>query len=216
MYNTLICDDHPLVSIALKAVLQNDPEFNIIGEPKSGPELVAALRRATCDLVILDYSMPGDLDGIALIQYLCRMYPQTRIMVFSGTASAAIAARCMEAGAHGFMHKTKADAAILSAIKRVARGHVYIDPSLQQDVNQASAFEKAFLSLSPREMAVVRLLLSGCSVTEIANKLNRSIKTVSTQKQTAYRKLTLHSDAELFQLARELNISFISHDPPRE
>lgn len=206
MINTLICDDHPLVSFALKGVLMNDPEFQVLGEPSSGPELISMLRSTPCDLLILDYSMPGELDGIALIQYIKRMYPKVRILVFSGTASAALASRCIEAGAHGFMRKTQSGEPVRAAIRHVARGMTYIDPGLQGEVRRASDFEAAFLSLSPREMVVVRLLISGQSVSEIANRLNRSIKTVSTQKQTAYRKLGIHSDAELFQLAGELSV----------
>lgn len=206
LVHTLICDDHPLVSLALKAVLQGDPEFNVIGEPASGPELIAMLRKQRCDLVILDYSMPGELDGIGLIQYLSRMYPDTRVLVFSGTASAALAARCIEAGAHGFMRKTQRGEPVREAIRAVARGVVYIDPSLDREVKRASGFEQAFLSLSPREMVVVRLLLAGQSVSEISERLKRSIKTVSTQKQTAYRKLNIQSDAELFRLAGEMDV----------
>jgi two-component system capsular synthesis response regulator RcsB len=206
MINTLICDDHPLVSLALKGVLTNDPEFRIQGEPASGPELISMLRTTPCDLVILDYSMPGELDGIALIQYLKRMYPDVRLLVFSGTASAALAARCIEAGAHGFMRKTQSGEPVRTAIRTVARGQTYIEPGLQGEVKRASGFDQAFLSLSPREMVVVRLLLAGQSVSAIAQRLNRSIKTVSTQKQTAFRKLGVESDAELFQLAGDMTI----------
>jgi two-component system capsular synthesis response regulator RcsB len=213
LYNTLICDDHPLVSLAIKSVLQNDPEFNVVGVPASGPELVALLRRQPCDLVILDYSMPGELDGVALIQYLARMYPATRLLVFSGTASAALAARCMAAGAHGFMRKNQNSELVRAAIRSVACGSLYIDSGLQGEIKRASRFEQAFLSLSPREMVVLRLLLSGQSVTEIAQRLCRSIKTISTQKQTAYRKMNIQSDAELFQLAAELNVAALPDEP---
>jgi len=216
LFNTLICDDHPLVSFAIKAVLQNDPEFNILGEPKSGPDLITFLRRQPCDLVILDYSMPGELDGIALIQYLSRMYPQTRLLVFTGTASSALAARCIEAGAHGFMRKTQSGEPLRAAIRSVATGAIYIEPGLQGEVRRASDFEQVFLNLSPREMVVLRLLLVGQSVTEIAQRLNRSIKTVSTQKQTAYRKLNIQSDAELFQLAGDLNLPQQADDSSAE
>jgi two-component system capsular synthesis response regulator RcsB len=214
--NTLICDDHPLVSLALKGVLMNDPEFKVQGEPSSGPELIAMLRTLPCDLVILDYSMPGELDGIALIQYLKRMYPKVRLLVFSGTASAALAARCIEAGAHGFMRKTQSGEPVRAAIRSVARGMTYIDPGLQSEVRRASDFDEAFLRLSPREMVVVRLLISGQGVSEIANRLNRSIKTVSTQKQTAFRKLGVQSDAELFQLVGDLSLPDAPEGAPSE
>ncbi|BEV70958.1 MULTISPECIES: response regulator transcription factor [unclassified Paludibacterium] len=207
LINTVICDDHPLVSLALKTVLRSDPEFNILGEPASGPELIKLLREQRCDLVILDYSMPGELDGIGLIQYLARVFPETRLLVFSGTASAALASRCIEAGAHGFMRKTQSGDPLREAIRNVAKGGIYIDPALQGEVRRASGFEQAFLSLSPREMVVVRLLLAGQSVSEISARLNRSIKTVSTQKQTAFRKLNIQSDAELFRLAGELGVN---------
>jgi two-component system capsular synthesis response regulator RcsB len=215
LINTVICDDHPLVSLALKTVLRADPEFNIVGEPTSGPELIKLLREQRCDLVILDYSMPGELDGIALIQYLTRVFPETRLLVFSGIASAALASRCIEAGASGFMRKTQSSDLLREAVRSVSLGSVYIDPSLQGDYKRASGFEQAFLSLSPREMVVVRLLLAGQSVSEISARLNRSIKTVSTQKQTAFRKLNIQSDAELFRLAGDLGVNDVpASDPP--
>jgi two-component system capsular synthesis response regulator RcsB len=211
--NTLICDDHPLVSQALKAVLQKDAEFNVVGEPTSGTELIALLRRQPCDLIILDYSMPGEVDGIALIQYLSRVFPKTRILVFSGTVSAELASRCLAAGAMGFMRKSQSGEPVREAIRQVARGQQYIDPGVRGDISRASGYEDALLKLSPREMVVVRLLLSGQSVTDIAKRLNRSIKTVSTQKQTAYRKLQIESDVELFQLACGLNAAPLPDDP---
>ncbi|TDR79796.1 response regulator transcription factor [Paludibacterium purpuratum] len=216
LINTAICDDHPLVSLALRTVLRGDPEFNIVGEPASGPELIKLLREQRCDLVILDYSMPGELDGIGLIQYLSRVFPTTRLLVFSGTASAALASRCIEAGASGFMRKTQSGGPLREAVRSVAHGTIYIDPALQNDLKCAAGFEQAFLSLSPREMVVVRLLLAGQSVSEISTRLNRSIKTISTQKQTAYRKLNIQSDAELFRLAGELGVSDVPvlSDPP--
>jgi two-component system capsular synthesis response regulator RcsB len=213
LIRVFICDDHPLVSTALKSVLKDDPAFLVMGEPASGPELIAGLRQEACELVILDYSMPGELDGIGLIQYLTRVFPSTHLLIFSGTASAALAARCLEAGAHGFMQKTQRAELIKQAVRIVANGGIYIDPSVREQVNQANLLGDSLLSLSPREMVVVRMLLAGLSVSEISAKLNRSIKTVSTQKQSAYRKLNIQGDSELFRLAGDMNIGLQTGTP---
>ena len=200
---TITCDDHPLVSMALCSALERDPEFKIIAQVDSGKKLVEILRHEACDLVIVDFSMPGDMDGLALISYISKMHPTLRIAILTGTISSGMASQCLKLGAHGLVRKSLDLVLLNKALKKIAFGRQYIDPGFEIDVHHADSIEEGLLRLSPRELAVIRLLIAGKSVTDIAQQLNRSIKTISTQKQMAFEKLGIENEADLFRLAAE-------------
>lgn len=199
----ITCDDHPLISTALKNALERDPEFRIVAQLDSGSKLVQTLRNESCHLLVLDFSMPGEMDGLALLSYISRVFPDIRIAILTGTISSGMASQCLKKGALGLLRKSLDMDLIGAALKKVANGRQYIDPDFQLDIRHADSAEEGLMRLSPRELTVVRLLVAGKSVTEIANQLNRSIKTISTQKQTAFEKLSITSDAELFRMAAE-------------
>ncbi|GGY20852.1 response regulator [Paludibacterium paludis] len=199
----ITCDDHPLISTALKNALERDPEFHIVAQTDSGSKLMQILRKEPCHLLVLDFSMPGEMDGLALLSYVSRVYPDTRVAILTGTISSGMASQCLKNGALGLLRKSLDMDLIGTALKKVAQGRQYIDPGFQIEIRTADAAEAGLLKLSPRELTVIRLLVAGKSVTEIANQLNRSIKTISTQKQTAFEKLGIESEAELFRMAAE-------------
>jgi two-component system capsular synthesis response regulator RcsB len=198
MWQLVICDDHPLVACALMAALEDYPEFSVVGSVGSGHALIELLRRERCDLVVLDYAMPGEFDGVALIAYLRQAFPDLHILVLSGLASPVLIERCLQAGATGFVRKSQNIPLLVQAMSRVARGIPHVDGG---HAPAAPPLDEALARLSVREMAVIRLLLSGSSVSAIADKLHRSVKTISTQKQSAFRKMGIASDAQLYQLA---------------
>jgi two-component system, NarL family, captular synthesis response regulator RcsB len=200
---TITCDDHPLVSNALRSALERDPEFEIISQVNSGKKLIEMLRDHVCDLIVVDFSMPGEMDGLALVSYLSKRYPTVRIVILTGTISSSMANQCLKLGAHGLVRKSLDIDLLGDVLKKVAFGRQYIDPAFQLDIQHVNSVEQGLLRLSPRELAVIRLLLAGKSVTDIAHQLNRSIKTISTQKQMAFDKLGIESEAELFRLAAE-------------
>ncbi|WP_051228942.1 response regulator transcription factor [Paludibacterium yongneupense] len=199
MWRLVICDDHPLVARALEAALEDFPEFRVVGSAVSGHALIDLLRHVDCDLIVLDYAMPGEFDGVALIAYLRRVFPAIPILVLSGQASPALVQRCLRAGAAGFARKSQNIPLLIQAMSRVVRGMSHVDNGLSADA--IVPLDEALARLSVREMAVIRLLLSGSTVSGIADKLHKSIKTISTQKQSAFRKMGIKNDVQLYQLA---------------
>lgn len=200
---TITCDDHPLINNALRSALERDPEFRIVAQLDSGKKLLETLRTTECDLLVMDFSMPGEVDGLTLISYIAKVYSTLRIVVLTGTISPSMAQQCLKIGTHGLLRKSLDLDMLGDALKKVAFGRQYIDPEFKLDLKHIDKIEQGLLRLSPRELTVIRLLVNGKSVSEIALQLNRSIKTISTQKQSAFEKLSIQSEAELFRLAAE-------------
>jgi len=218
-----LLDDHTVVRHGLLDLLSDEPDFRIVGAFASSRELIANLRTAPADLLLVDYVLaPDDIDGLNLIRALSTRFPGSKILVVSAHYNPATIALALRAGARGFVGKNQPLSDIVRAIRTVARGHAYLNPELEvefayllsesavQDDAAAVAFSPAvhdsFAELSPREREVLRCCLNGLSVTQIADKYGRSVKTISTQKHSAFRKLGIRTDNELFKMHRQLGM----------
>jgi two-component system, NarL family, captular synthesis response regulator RcsB len=212
-----LLDDHPVVLHGLSARLEGTPDIVVVGEFAIGRELLAALSVQEIDVLLMDYSLgPNDIDGLGLLRMLRSRYPALEILVMSGHGHPATAALAIRAGARGFISKMRPIGEWLEAIRSVATGMRYVDQSMAHTLAQAikrmphaeECGQTATLaeqsSLSPREQEVLRCVLDGMAVTTIAKKFSRSVNTISTQKQAAYRKLGIRSDAELFKIQHGL------------
>ena len=225
---TIILDDHAIVRHGLTSQLSQERDIEVVGSFGSGRELAIALKNKTCtaDILLMDYSLgPSEIDGINLIKLLLTRHPGMKILVLSASHNKATVNMVMHAGAHGFVGKDEDIADLVRAIRSVASGRTRIKEQLFTEtghnlpqINTAAATsgeehvsgESLLLNrqeLSPREYEVLRCYLDGMSVTEIAEKFMRSVKTISTQKQSAYRKLGIHTDAELFKIRHQLENS---------
>jgi two-component system capsular synthesis response regulator RcsB len=219
-----LLDDHTVVRHALLELLSETPDFHVVGAFASSRELMAALRTAPAELLLVDFVLaPGDIDGLNLIRVLSTRFPDSKILVVSGHYNPATIALALRAGARGFVGKNQPLPDIVGAIRTVARGHTYLNPALKvefayllsdaavQDdaaaVAVSAAEQDAFIGLSPREREVLQCCLNGLSVTQIAEKYGRSVKTISTQKHAAFRKLGIRNDNELFKMHRQVGLS---------
>lgn len=212
-----LLDDHPVVLHGVSSQLKQVREMSIVGEFASGRELLAALSRQEVDVLIMDYSLgPHDIDGVGLLRMLRLRFPLLEILVMSGHGNPATAMLAMRAGARGFIGKARPMHELIDAIRSVAERRRYIDPGLVRrlkydDSSAPDADEGGAMtlggqaSLSVREREVLRCVLDGMAVTSIARKFSRSVNTISTQKQSAYRKLGIRSDAELFKMQHSLS-----------
>lgn len=212
-----LLDDHPVVLHGVSSQLKQVREISIVGEFASGRELLAALSRQEVDVLIMDYSLgPQDIDGVSLLRMLRLRFPLLEILVMSGHGNPATATLAMRAGARGFIGKARPMHELIDAIRSVADRKRYIDPGLARrlkhdgssapDVDENGAMTLGGqASLSVREREVLRCVLDGMAVTSIARKFSRSVNTISTQKQSAYRKLGIRSDAELFKMQHSLS-----------
>lgn len=195
-----LLDDHEFVLQGLAVQLQRLPRFEIVGSFASSRPFLNALEHAAIDLVLMDYALSsGDMDGVPLVKRLRRTHPRLRILVVSGHDDLVTVNMVLRAGADGFFPKRQGARDIVLAIQRVMSGDIYLPSTLASEVGQTEP-----ASLTPREWEVLRCFLDGMSVSEIAAKFRRSLKTVSAQKSSAFRKLGIHSNAELFKLKERI------------
>ncbi len=219
----VVLDDHAVVRHGLAARLKQEADIEVTGMFASGREIVQALKDSTVevDVLLMDYSLgPAEIDGLNLIRLIRVRYPDLKILVASAHHNKATVGMVMHAGARGFVGKEEELSELVRAIRTVAAGGKRLNPALAAEMERdtlnaepadgsaAGASELSALvdrpELSPKEREVLRCCLDGMSVTDIAEKFARSIKTISSQKQSAYRKLGIRTDTELFKIKHEL------------
>lgn len=209
----VLADDHPIFRIGLRAVLEQIAGLTVIAEAGSPLELASTLHTHACDLLVTDFMMPVDeqSDGLQLLEQLRRHHPQLPILVVTMLNNAGLFRAMLGLGVSGLLSKGSLADELPQAIARLRLGKTFIADSVQQLLLQDGEVraDQAQVqgSLSPRELEVVRLLARGQTVSAIAAQLNRSTKTVSTQKVSAMRKLGVSNDAALFLYLQELGLA---------
>jgi two-component system, NarL family, captular synthesis response regulator RcsB len=209
----VIADDHPVVMLGIRALLKEHSGLQVTGEASNGRELLSLLAGQPCDLLITDFSMPyedGSGDGLALLRRIRRDHPKLPIIVLTMMHNAALTRGMLAAGVNGLCAKVAMTKELQLAVGAVMNGRTYICESMREHVIDWSpprapgelegATDPA--TLSRREAEVVRLYAQGLSITQIAEQLHRSVKTVSQQKNDAMRKLGITSNTQLFEYAR--------------
>ncbi|ENZ78997.1 two component transcriptional regulator, LuxR family [Ralstonia pickettii OR214] len=179
-----------------------------VGEASNADELLAVLARVRCDLAITDYAMPGSRygDGIILLEFLMRRHPDLRVMVLTMLETRALMSNILRAGIKVIVSKSDEPQHILEGMQAAVDGRIYLSPLLNAKLlcrngEPQPAHDDPVAKLGKRELEVLRMYVTGKTVSEIAQQLNRSVKTISSQKQTAMRKLELGNEAALFDFA---------------
>ncbi|WP_081397708.1 response regulator transcription factor [Achromobacter xylosoxidans] len=206
----LLADDHPMVIVGLRKVLENGGRYRVVGHASSPSELVKHMRDLSPDIVITDYNMPGDsiyADGLTLVGYLRRNFPQVRLLIYTMITSPVLVTSLYEAGVHGVLSKNHEQAEILVALETIAANRIYhkTGPAFASNRNSLDATARIG-TLSPREMEILRHFLVGVSVGDIARIMNRSVKTISTHKVSAMHKLGVRTDHELVMFGVNYNL----------
>ncbi|MDD2060402.1 response regulator [Pseudomonas sp. GD03860] len=200
----VLADDHPIFRIGLRAVLQQIPGVRVVAEAGSPQQLMAHLQCLECDILVTDFMMPVEQqnDGLKLLEQVRRHFPQLPILVVTMLNNAGLFRAMLALGVKGLLSKASLAQELPQAIRGLPRGKTYLATSVEQLLLQDGGLGDDRLcarqALSPRELEVSRLLAAGHTVNEIAVLLNRSKKTVSTQKISAMRKLGVANDAALF------------------
>lgn len=200
-----LLDDHPVVLNGLAVRLSSELGIDVTGLFVRAHDLLQHLERLVPDLIILDYELhPGDVDGASLIRGLRERYPGCALLVYSSHDNPDTVALIRQAGAHAFVAKHQNLTELVNAIHELAAPAW--NSASAPAIAQADAAPRisAATRLSPRERDVIECYLQGLTVGQIAGKFNRSIKTVSTQKMSALRKLGVTTDYELFSLKAQL------------
>ena len=198
----VIADDHPVVLVGLREVIQRDECFTLAGEALNSSQLVEQLALHQPALVITDFNMPGDDtygDGLQLIEYISEHFPTVKILVLTMVSNQLIISRLLEMGVAGVIAKSHIHQEIGKALSALANDRPYEAPAAPATsvMINPKVIDERFSTLSPREVEVLRLVVSGSSVGDIARLLDRSVKTVSTQKVSAMRKLEVLNDHAL-------------------
>ncbi len=199
MIRIAIADDHAIVRKGLRQILAETNDLAVTGEAASADELLTLLRAQPFDVVVLDLTL-GSRDGIDLLKIIKSEFPRLRVLILSMHAEDLFAVRALRAGARGYIQKEGAPEELLSAIRRIAAGRTYVSPAMAERITTDLVRGSEKLPherLSDREFEVLRALGSGKSVTEIANDLNLSVKTVSTHRSRILTKTGLRNNAEI-------------------
>jgi DNA-binding NarL/FixJ family response regulator len=203
MTRVVIADDHAIVRDGLKQVLAAVGDLTVIAEAKNGGEVMQCVREHAFDVLLLDMSMPGR-SGIELIKQVHQEKPKLRILVLSMHEEEQYAVRALKAGAAGYLTKESASEQLIAAIRKVAAGGAYITSAVAEQFAlgaMANSSGPLHAALSDREYQVFEMLVAGKSVTEVADRLNLSVKTVSTHKARIMQKMNMTNPAELIRYA---------------
>ncbi len=208
MIKVFIADDHALIREGIKNLLSPLSDIKLVGETANSFEIIEQIRVNKCDVLILDLSMPGK-HGLDVIKEIKSIYPETKILIMTMMPEDQFAKRTLKAGASGYLTKESAPDELITAIRRIASGRKYVSQSLAEKLAQDldDSAEKPIQDLlSDREFQVMKMMAKGKSQTDIADELSISISTVNTYRSRIFKKLNLHSNAELIHFAFQNNL----------
>lgn len=208
MARILVADDHAIVRKGLVQIIADTLDLKVTAEASSGGEVLDLIRKQSFDVVVLDLNMP-DQSGLDTLKQMKAEHPDLPVLVLSMYGEEQYAVRVLRAGASGYLTKESAPDQLVNAIRKVADGRKYVSPAVADsllNLIDGDADQPLHATLSDREFQVMRFLASGKSVTEIAELLALSVKTVSTYRSRVLEKMNMTSNAELarYALSHEL------------
>lgn len=213
MIRIVVADDHTIVREGLKQILGAAEDFQVVGEARDGHQVMERVRTLEFDLLLLDMSMPGK-SGIELIRQVRAERPKLRVLILSMHEEHQYAVRAIRAGASGYLTKESASQQLAEAIRKVASGGAFISAEVAQQLALGAmpgATGPLHASLSDREFQVFRMIAEGKSISDIAARLNLSVKTVSTHKTNILQKMNMTSQADLIRYA--INERLVDEEP---
>ena len=203
MITVLVADDHAIVREGLNQILARTGDLVVGAEARNAQEVIRLVRERDWDVLLMDMSMPGR-SGIELIKQVKNEKPKLPILVLSMHQEHQYAVRAIRAGASGYLNKDSASEMLVSAIRKVVGGGMFVSESagelLARDTKRGADVPPHTL-LSDREFLVFNMIVQGKTVTDIAAELTLSVKTVSTHKTHVLEKMNLANQAELVRYA---------------
>jgi two-component system response regulator NreC len=199
-----ICEDHALFREGVRAILGAQPGLEVVGEASNGRDALQRVRQLRPDVVLMDLELP-ELSGLEATRRVVESGVGARVLVLTLYDEEEIVARCLEAGAAGYVLKDGASAELLAAIEAVHRGRRHLSPRAQTKIvaypARGARARTRYELLTGREREVLKLLADGYSTKEIAARLGLSVKTADVHKSNLMRKLDLHDRAALVKYA---------------
>ena len=208
MIKVLIADNHPIVRLGIKSVLDSASDFEVIDDVATTTELFSSLKKGSPNVVILEMDIP-EINGIATLRKIKQEYPDIKVLIYSGQSEDVYALSTIRAGAFGYLSKTADLDYIISAVRKVSEGSMFITNELAQRLAFDEGTQKPrrfFRKLSTREVEVLKLLASGKRNKDVAQGLNLNEKTVSTYKARLMKKLNVDNLVDLLQQAKALEL----------
>ena len=205
MKKIFIADHHPITRKGIACMLKKNDKFEIIGKATTGDELYKSLQEETPDILIMEIDMPN-INGINALRSIKTEFPQVRVLIFSCHPEEIYALRSIKSGAAGYVPKTASTKTFMGALKKIAKGGIFLNEELTSTFTSRNEGESSAISrykkLSSREVEVLNLLSSGKRNKDIANALNINEKTVSTYKTRLLKKLKVDNLADLIHQSR--------------
>jgi two-component system, NarL family, captular synthesis response regulator RcsB len=202
-----LADDHPMIRLGLESTLDDIPAVRRIGSVADSTQLIALLDSHPCDVLVTDYAMPGGEygDGLELMGFLRERYPELGIIVITSMDKAVLIRSLLACGVDSVLSKADDMSHLRGALQAVHSKRKYFSPQITKLVKSMPPLTSS--RLSPRELEVIKLYVGGKGINDIAQTLERSKQTISTQKVSAMRKLGIDNDADLFKYAIELGLT---------
>lgn len=203
MLKILIADDHAIVRKGLKQILSNNPDMTVAGEAAGGAQALEMIREGDWDVVLLDISMP-DGNGLDTLKQVKKEKPDLPILMLSIYPEEQYAIRTIKAGVSGYLTKDSAPEELVEAIRKVARGGKYISASLSEKMAEylENKSERALHeNLSDREYQVMVMIAAGKTVSQIAEEMCLSVKTISTNRSRALAKIGMENNSQFTHYA---------------
>lgn len=203
MIKVLIVDDHALVRMGIRRLLEDLTNVDVVAEAESGEQALVMVKTHQPDVVLLDLKMPG-IDGWEVTRRLKKTNPTVKIIAVTALSAEPLPSRVLQLGAMGYLTKESSAEEMATAIQRVHQGHRYLSAEVAQKMAISSleeSMESPFDILSEREMQVMLMITSGMTVQEIAERLFLSSKTINGYRYRMFEKLDIKNDVELTYLA---------------
>jgi DNA-binding NarL/FixJ family response regulator len=204
--SVIIVDDHPLVRRGLRETFAAERDMTVVAEAADAEEVLPALAAHRCDVLLLDLSLPGR-GGLEVLRDVRRDFPRVRVVVVTTHDAVHFAVRCLRAGAGGYVVKSAGPEEVVAAVREVYRSGRYISDEVASALADFALIDEAgappHQRLSDREHDVLRRLVNGRTVSEIAGELSLSVKTVSTYRTRMIEKLGVRTTAGLVRYAVE-------------
>ncbi|HLR68663.1 MAG TPA: response regulator transcription factor [Virgibacillus sp.] len=207
MITILLCDDHAVVRMGLKMLLNHHPEMEVVAEASEGNEAIKKSFELKPDVILMDLSMPNGKDGLSATSELKKMLPESAILILTMHDDDEYLFRAIQAGASGSVLKSAPHEELLTAIRTVSTGEAYLSPVATKKLmeeylgNVQQGDTDTFNLLSDREKEVLALIAKGYSNREIAEQLIISVKTVETHRSNLMEKLQMKTRPELVNIA---------------
>lgn len=206
MIRVAIVDDHDLVREGIRALLEQDPQLEIVGETGDGQEAIKLAERVKPDVMLMDVYLPGGIGGLEATEVIAASVPEVKVIILTQYENREYIRRALRIGARGYLLKRSLAAQLKDAIRAVHQGQKYLHPAIAGEVvdlvtTGRALDEDEYDQLTPREKQVFKLLAEGKTSRDIAKYLTISLKTAMTHRANLMQKLNMHSRAELIKYA---------------